>query len=71
MKTVDTIENQKWAPRRLCLDTHSSYGGTDHRLGQNRTGRPNSTGRATGVSGLCATCALPLVSGDLLMPLTF
>lgn len=48
------------------MDTYSGGGGVDHRGDQNRTGRPDSTGRIAGLSRLCAARALSVDSGDLL-----
>lgn len=48
------------------MDTYSGRGGVDHRGDQNRTGRPDSTGRIAGLSRLCAARALSVDSGDLL-----
>jgi hypothetical protein len=51
---------------RLGVDDHSRGGGADHRRDQNRTGRPDSTGRTAGVSGLYAAGALSIDPGGLL-----
>ena len=48
------------------MDTYPGGGGVDHRGDQNRTGRPDSTGRVAGLSRLCAARALSVDSGDLL-----
>ena len=51
------------------MDTCSGGGGVDHRGDQNRTGRPDSTGRVAGLSRLCTARALSVDSGDLLRSL--
>ena len=51
---------------RLGLGDHSSGGGVDHRRNPNRAGRPDSTGRTAGVSGLHAAGALSIDLGGLL-----
>ncbi len=56
---------------RLGVDTYSSgSSGVDHRVGQDRAGRPDSSGRAARLSRLCTARELSVDSRDLLRRLT-